>query len=114
MKPQTIKRFLVMSILFNSIFIGALFNQEALLKNGGKMPVLSDYQYSTSTHFSYQDKDDVELWYFTDWIKWERYIWSLGDFMMVISITWLFIFAIYSIIQGVKEWREKLKKSAES
>ena len=109
MKPQTIKQFLVMSILFNLLMTGIVLNTEALLKNGGKMPVLTDSFFATNTHFSYQDKDEVEIWILTDIIKWGNNVWSIGDFILVISITLLTIYGGYSAIQEIRERREEKK-----
>ena len=104
MKPQTIKRFLIISILFNFLMIGGVLNSEALLRNGGKMPVLTNSQYSTTTHFSYQDKDEVERWYLTDRIKIGNYVLSIGDFLTIISGTLLGLYGVYFIIQEMREY----------
>lgn len=113
MKSQTIKRFLVMSVLFNFLFIGAVFNLDAQAVNGGKMPVLSEDNYETATHFSFQDKNDVGRWYFTDIIRWGNgRVWSIGDFILITSFTLIFIFGTRYSYMGVKEWKQK--KNVES
>lgn len=107
MKSQTIKRFLIISILINILMVGVVFNSEALAKNGGKMPVLSAIHYKTNTHFSYQDRDEVERWYFTDIIPLgaDRKA-SIGDIFSISGLTLLVIYSIFAMRKERQEWKE--------
>ena len=80
--------FYVMLLLFSLlivIYIGGAMNVVAENSNGGKMPVLSKYSYETDFHYTYQSKDEVNYWFFTDFIDMGDSAWSVGDFIMWFS-----------------------------
>ena len=92
-------------------------NLTAQSKNGGRMPVLSNYDYldysnAGDNHFPYQDKDEVNVWYLTDIIQIPNGVWSVGDFILIISAVLLSLFGGDFIIEEIKEIREekRLKK----
>ena len=65
--------------------LGGNLNLLAASENGGKMPVLSKYSYSTSTHFTFQDSSEVTYFYLADIFKINDFIYSIGDFLIYIS-----------------------------
>jgi hypothetical protein len=80
------------------IMVGMFFNFQAIKDGKGKMPVLSDYRFETDEHYGYIHKDEVPNWILTDFIETKNYIWSIGDFMMIISLDFFAAFAIVLII----------------
>lgn len=66
--------------------IGMGSNLQAVLANGGKMPVQYPNQ-NNEKHYSFQDKSDVNYYYLTDIIYLKYSMVSIGDVIMVVS--WL-------------------------
>lgn len=89
-------------LLINFVLIGALFNSLVLITNNGKMPVQTEGYFVTDTHFSFQDMNEVNNYYFTDIFKIGKYIYSLGDIVMQTFFALLVGFGIYIIVLSNK------------
>ena len=78
----------------------------AMDSNGWKMPVLHDYPYEDSTHFTYTDKQSVKNWILTDIIPIPNpyfiIAFSLGDIFIVMGF-------IFSLVTQIQILRESLK-----
>ncbi len=72
-----------MAIFSAVVIVGSICNDLAKQSNGGKMPVLIDYELSSNRHFSYMDKNTVNYWYLTDIVYLGDYILSIGDILMI-------------------------------
>lgn len=83
------------------VLMGALCNFMVMMEHGGKMPIYYEYIYETDEeHFVYTDKDDVKMWYFTDFIVLGHYIYSIGDFLLFLgalsyTVSKIFVLRIY-------------------
>lgn len=102
MKSQSFKHLFVISLLFNLLFIGALLNSQVILVNGGKMPVQVSLVSNKNTHFAFQEKDEVELYYLSDIFSFGRFNWSIGDFLLIGSGFSLGVYLGYFIIKEIK------------
>lgn len=75
------KKLLIISLVINLVFVGALLNINAMIANGGKMPVpANSYWTEDEAHIPL---DNPQLAYLTDKIPFLNYIWSIGDFVMI-------------------------------
>jgi hypothetical protein len=87
---SSINRRLDRNFFFMAIILGIFLQFIAVSSNGYKMPVKSSYIYEDSTHFTYQDKSEVNFWLFTDIISIpnKTYIiaFSLGDLVMIFGL----------------------------
>lgn len=90
--------------MFLSIFImtlGILFNFIVIVENGGKMPVYVNHDLKgiidEKEHFYYNDKSEIEYPHLSDIIPFrfngEKYKASIGDVVMISSLTSLVIFS---------------------
>jgi len=102
MTDQLYKKLFFLTLLLVAGLVGALMNAQALISNAGKMPVLTNYHYSTTTHFSYQDKNQVEKWYLTDIIQIKDSIYSIGDFLLIFAGTLLIIIVCSKVIMKIR------------
>lgn len=78
-----------------ALIIGFLIQYVAISSNGYRMPVLSNYEFEDNSHFTYQDKSEVNFWFFTDIInipnKWFFFVISIGDLVVIFACLGLFI-----------------------
>lgn len=100
---------LLLVILFMlNIMIGIVGNYVVVKNNAGKMPVLSSVEYSTDTHFSFQDPSEINYYFLTDKFSFFNSIYSIGDLIMIVNFIFFIITAIFIIIYSTK--LKKLKK----
>jgi hypothetical protein len=79
--------FMILSILMSFYVIGVAMNFIAVTKNGGRMPALFyDWHYEDETHFTYQNKSEVNYWYLTDIIPIPYGKASIGDALLFASV----------------------------
>lgn len=75
------------ALLFMMVcLVGAILNISVISTNGGRMPVLWEENYSSLEHFSYQNKNEVRQWFLSDIIDFGGFIFSIGDFLMIIGL----------------------------
>lgn len=95
------------------IILGAMMNLFALVENGGRMPVYTNENFSTESHFSFNNSSEVRSFWFTDMVfgKSTNNI-SFGDIIMYVG----FFSAVITWIIGAVEmyYRIKRKKSDRS
>jgi hypothetical protein len=92
---------------------GAILNMGVMLHNEGRMPVLTECEIDTQTHFSFQDYSEVRLPHFSDIFHTSYFIYSIGDIIIVVSISFLISTNInnkWKIIKFNKRMREKYGK----
>lgn|SRR3990167_9694480 len=85
---------IICTVLISSqylIIIGMGLNFEVVFSNDNKMPVKTNWDYVTKTHFSYQDKTEINHWYFSDIIRFGGYIYSIGDVLIYLGYLGHFI-----------------------
>jgi hypothetical protein len=91
---------LYLSMVFMIVcMFGMLFNFLAVTKNEGRMPVLSSYSYSTQTHYTYSENNEVNLPYFTDRFNINGDVHSIGDLLMSASFLGIIINSVFLIKQ---------------
>ncbi len=76
------------------VYIGASFNFLAVLENGGRMPV-QGIPATYEKHFAFEDKDEVNFYYFTDIIKIRNYYVSIGDIILLMGAMVLVLALVY-------------------
>ena len=81
---------------------GMIFNQIVIKHNGNKMPVLSLNKYSTFTHFTFQNKSEINYYYLSDLFKFKKTIYSIGDIIMIINLILLPIVGVFEIKHIIK------------
>jgi hypothetical protein len=72
--------------IFLLIFItGASLNFVVIQENECKMPVLYEGNLNGVKHFGFEfeERGEVDLWYFGDVIKIDRLFFSIGDFFII-------------------------------
>ncbi len=74
--------------------IGGLLNSLVMSVNKDKMPVYYPHDFENEKHFSYQDKKEINLSYFSDFINTSKSIYSVGDLIIIGGSIFAFIFAI--------------------
>lgn len=112
-RDSVIRLQLFMFLFIIIIFLGVVSNQAVVKFNGNRMPVLSNFDLSDETHFSYQNPQEIILSPLTDRFNALGYIWSIGDMLMVGGFI-LLIFNTFFLIQNLRklqiikrEWKEK-------
>jgi hypothetical protein len=101
--------FMFLTIICMFMMIGMTMNFLAMTGNGGKMPVLLEYDYSDYDHFSYQNFSEVNYPYYTDIIQIRNSMYSFGDILMLLAIIIAFITAVIKIYKAYKLIRKYLK-----
>lgn len=89
------------------ILFGNHMNGIVIDSNGKKMPVLFDYKIESDGYFSYQNDSEVKYPYLKDRYRIYQSMWSLGDFVMAISLFFYLIFWFSIIISNNKLENEK-------
>jgi hypothetical protein len=95
----------ITSIILTFYIIGTVFNFIAVTRNGGRMPVLFyDWEFEDETHFTYQDKSEVNII--------PIYIGkaSIGDFIIFGSIAGMLINNIFYLKWWIHFKKSKSKK----
>ncbi len=94
------------------IFLGISTNSIVITDNGGKMPVQYYVEFETNRHVSFTNMENVRFWYFSDIFKMPRWIFSIGDFLIVLGILIVLEGSIFNIIYNLREnkLKRKIKK----
>jgi predicted choloylglycine hydrolase len=99
-KEIILKQDIIISLLI--IILGFLSNYAVLSLNDGRMPVQTKYYLDDSTHFSFQDQDEIKLYYLADIfpIKTKNYTLtiSVGDMLLGLGYLMLLMNLIRLII----------------
>lgn len=73
---------IILSILI--MLVGAILNMAVIISNGNKMPVYSLFSGEISdTHFAFQDKSEINNFWFTDILTFFIFKFSVGDFLIL-------------------------------
>ncbi len=84
------------------VMAGITMNFVAIDKNNCKMPVLSNYELNSENHFSFQDKNEVNFFYFSDILNFpENHYFSIGDVFVCFG---LLAFIIQTLFFAFKRW----------
>ena len=96
---QVIRTMLITTFIFIIILTGGVMNFKAIQHNQGKMPVLMNFYYFSDTHFSYENKSEVNVWYFTDIIKIRNSYFSIGDMLLFTGAFAFIVWSFYLILR---------------
>jgi len=106
------KRLCLYLFLFNitsGIHIaGSAMNVLAIKSNDFRMPVYSELNYSTDSHFSFTEKEEINNYLLTDIIPFGNWMWSVGDFLVAgasalyLSILIVAFFTKYTVFREEK------------
>ena len=111
--PKEYNIALIGLILFGIISLGIVFNFLAVSSNSGKMPVLSNLNYETKKHFTFQDFNEVEHPYLSDIMTYETknhfFKFSIGDILLTFGALFYLLFAVILTI-GHRRWYKLNKK----
>jgi hypothetical protein len=89
-------------LCFIIISFGALLNVLVIGFNNGKMPVKTEYNFTSETHFSF-NKDSQVIWAdLSDKHKIKNIYFSIGDFLMLLGIIVSFIISISLVYKNLK------------
>jgi len=94
--------FFISTIIIIFFMSGMIFNQIVIKHNGNKMPVFSLNKYSTFTHFTFQNKSEINYYYLSDLFKFKKTIYSIGDIIMIINLILLSIVGVFEIKYIIK------------
>ncbi|HJX50866.1 MAG TPA: hypothetical protein VJ438_05395 [Candidatus Nanoarchaeia archaeon] len=95
--------FVIIFSLFILLF-GAVSNTFVYESNGCKMPVRSDYHYSTDTHFSFRDSSEVNHSFLADRFHIINVTYSIGDFLLYSSAI---IFILFLVLYRIEVRKRK-------
>jgi hypothetical protein len=87
--------FIFFSYSFGICTLGAFLNIGVIVGNDGRMPVLSECEFSTDRHFSFQEKEEIHYYYLADIIKLKT---SFSDKFAMVSIGDVFIFFAFLLM----------------
>jgi len=105
--------FLFIIVCLLLLICGVCMNFQVMIANGGKMPVKLDIDYSDESHFSFQNNNEVEYFYFADIFNIGNTIYSLGDIIMYLSLYLYLIFFsrfLYNNILLIIKYYKKKRK----
>lgn len=108
-KAIMISYLLIISLLVNLNFIGALLNDIVMEANGDKMPVHYHYRFVMERHFGFKEFEEVKYPYLSDIIPLGNTIFSIGDIIMYFTEFALFPVAIVYSIKIMKSGRKTRK-----
>jgi len=76
---------IVLSIILFMVLgtMGAMLNVLVISVNDGRMPVELNYHYESDTHFTYQNKNEINKYYLSDRYTILNVVYSVGDFMIL-------------------------------
>lgn len=99
-----LRLFMFMFFFFVTAIMGGFFNLAVITFNGGRMPVFTSNNIDTGTHFSFQNFDDVNYPFLADILSLNFIIFSVGDFLIVVSfIGMVYVSAGYILKSGNKK-----------
>ncbi len=90
------------------VIFGGLLNVKAISVNDGRMPVLLSFKSDSESHFSYQDENDIREPMLVDKYKFNGYIYSLGDIIIIVGSL---MFTIVLLIVATHEIRYRTYKN---
>lgn len=109
------KYLLLINFVFMFILIATVMNFQAVRNNDCRMPFQSSIESESDTHFSFQDKEEVSLYFFTDIIKLKvgKYLlfFSIGDTIYSTCAILMIIIAIFVIRNDIKLYKEFKKNN---
>lgn len=109
---KRIERKIDRNFYFMVILMGMAFNFMALAANDYRMPIKYDGYINTNLYFSFQDKNDVNLYRFVDIFNLFDYVvFSLGDILIVMGIIGFMYQTIMVYIEGRKNGSNNKNKS---
>jgi len=107
--------FLFFSYAFFLCSAGAFMNIGVIIGNDGRMPVLSDCDLSTDRHFSFQNKEEVNYYYFADIIELktpfsdQTAMASIGDLCLFFAFL-LMVFSMAFFTIKINRFNKRIKK----
>jgi len=78
--------FVLMCFAYIFIILGSRANFYVVQANDCRMPVLDITYPETSTHFPIIDKDLIDFYYLSDIFNVDRFYFSIGDLLIVLSM----------------------------
>ena len=103
--------FFILFICVNGMWIGTIFNFLAIQYNEGKMPVLGNFSTDSTKHFTFQNKSEVNYYYFSDIFRIKNLYFSLGDFIMIFFLMILVMYTCYRTYKLTYIIKNILKKT---
>lgn len=100
--------FFILCIALFLTFIGASMNIQAILSNNCKMPVLTNSDWELPTHFSFQDRSQINHFYFADIFRIKNGYFSLGDIFMLFPLPIYSMVFFYIIIKQMLSQKGKI------
>ena len=99
-------------LLVAIICVGGTLNSMAVKNNECKMPVLGVSPYITDTHVGVRDEYGINYPLLVDRFKFGVQVYSIGDFLVLISFSLLFTNSAYLAAYNIEIWklRERLRK----
>jgi len=91
------------NFLLAVLILGIIMNFIVVKENKGLMPVLTEAEFETNEHFSFQDKGEVSYWFLGDIIPIGKSISSLGDLLIKGSVGGYIAIIIYKFVIWFKE-----------
>jgi len=107
--------FMFFSYAFFICSLGAFMNVGVILANDGKMPVLSDCNFSTDRHFSFQNSNEVKYFYLADIVELKVFfvdepaMVSLGDICIFFAFLLMVCSMLYFTIR-INRFNKRIKK----
>lgn len=99
---------LLITIISISIsIVGMHLNWTVVDENNCKMPVWTNVEYETKTHFSFQEWNKPEHWYLADIFHINGQIYSIGDLLMyqvfILGLPAYCLFLYFKVKDGRKK-----------
>ena len=111
LQDDAIRSLLLCYIFFMFIVIGMTMQFIVISNNGGKMPVLLNYDFNNDEHFSFQKSSEVKNPYLADRFIIGNSIYSIGDITMIFFGFMLFVSSIFCIYNQRKLENEKKRQT---
>ena len=111
LQDDAIRSLLLCYIFFMFIVIGMTMQFIVISNNGGKMPVLLNYDFNNDEHFSFQENFEVKNPYLADRFIIGNSIYSIGDITMIFFGFMLFVSSIFCIYNQRKLENEKKRQT---
>lgn len=90
-KLLNLEAVVISSLLLLFCLTGAFMNITVITTNDGKMPFHQDINYSSQSHFSYQNFDEIRYPYISDILRIGDNFFSVGDLIMSLSFILLLV-----------------------
>ena len=115
---KDLKIFFLASLFFLMIVLARHLNDDTMIKNGGRMPVLeevAEFHSTSATHFTYDSPDEVENYFWTDRLRFPGLLskigtFSWGDVLLFVGYA-LYLFMMSYLL--VDYWWEYFSKKRE-